>query len=131
MDRVIVNEEFTDNRRRMVPGSEDSRGGPTPTPKGGRRKTSPRDMRQPTDLMRSRRVGLRRTTCLDCGAVKDQGVCRHAAWCPAETYKAWNREARTQRGGPKDGKPFTEWACETTGPMLPKETSAETGWKDC
>jgi hypothetical protein len=38
----------------------------------------------PRDLARSRRVGLSRTVCADCRAVKDEGYCQHENWCLGE-----------------------------------------------
>lgn len=75
-----------------------------------------RDMRMPMDLSRSRRVGLSRTACGFCGAVKDQGVCHHAVGCVGS-------EAEVIVNAPD-----LRWTAETTGPMAPNETSAEVGW---
>lgn len=72
----------------------------------GQRSLSPRDYRMPTDLTRSRRVGLSRTVCVNCAAVKDQGLCRHASDCDAPG----------------------EWMKLTTGPLRPDQTSKDVGW---
>lgn len=72
---------------------------------------STRDYRMPTDLARSRRVGLSRTICIDCGAIKDQGRATHAADCLVGVH------------GP------AAWLREVTGPMSPNETSADVGWR--
>lgn len=75
------------------------------------KKMQTRDYRMPVDLARSRRVGLTRTVCPMCFAVRDQGFTQHERWCPAAV--AADRP---------------DWKKETTGPMLPNETSADVGW---
>ena len=74
-----------------------------------------RDMRMPVDLTRSRKVGLSRTRCYDCQAVKDQGVCRHTKSCSVRIYG--------------NQMPVSGFVRETTGPMASNETSAEVGWR--
>jgi hypothetical protein len=80
--------------------------GPVPTPRGGGRKRSAKDMRVPMDLTRSRKVGLTRIVCSSCGAAYDQGYCRHN---PADHTHAHKVVIKT-------------------GPMKPDQTSTETGW---
>lgn len=36
---------------------------------------------EPVDLARSRRVGLSRFTCVECGATKNEGFAHHPSWC--------------------------------------------------
>lgn len=54
-----------------------------------------RGMRTPHDLYRSRRVGLVRESCPECGAIHDQGFTRHEGSCSyaVETCRPdWKRE---------------------------------------
>jgi hypothetical protein len=71
-----------------------------PAPEGG---LTARSQRTPVDLTRSRRVGLSRTVCADCGATKDQGKTSHTLACslPGE----WVRE----RTGPLYNGEFSTW----------------------
>lgn len=85
----------------------DASRGPVPTPRGGGRKSSARQMRVPVDLTRSRRVGLSADACVVCGAHKDQGYVHHALACGTHG----------------------EFVRATTGPMGPNETSLDTGWQ--
>jgi hypothetical protein len=87
----------------------DASRGPVPTPRGGGRKTSARQMRVPVDLGRSRRSGLRRTVCVFCNATVDQGYAHHTLGCPVGST---DDARRTQR----------------TGPLAPDQTSVDTGW---
>lgn len=75
-----------------------------------------RDMRMPTDLTRSRRVGLRRTTCAMCHAVNHEGVTQHAYHCPVVISSVDSNPAPLRR-------------IETTGPMEADKTSADVGWR--
>lgn len=56
---------------------------------------SGRGNRTPKDLYRSRRVGLVRSACPECGAIHDQGFTVHEGTCSyaVETYRPeWKRE---------------------------------------
>lgn len=62
----------------------------------------------PRDLERSRRVGLSRIVCSDCGGVRDQGHLHHEAGCEAD---------------------YTLLVRQTTGPLAANQTAADVGWK--
>lgn len=68
----------------------------------------------PRDLFRSRRIGLSRTVCMICGAIRDQGLTFHKPGCTAEA-------CCDQFGTPR-------WRRESTGPIDRDETSRDTGW---
>ena len=69
----------------------------------------------PRDLFRSRRIGLSRTVCTVCNAVRDQGMTHHQSGCNVA-------EAHERFGTPK-------WRRETTGPIENNQTSRDTGWR--
>lgn len=64
---------------------------------------SNRSQRTPVDLTRSRRVGLSRTVCADCGAERGESSISHSLKCRLPG----------------------EWVRERTGPLAPAEVS---GW---
>jgi hypothetical protein len=68
----------------------------------------------PRDLTRSRRVGLSRTVCTVCGAIKDQRRTFHKPGCNVHA-------AAEQFNTPR-------WRRERTGPIANNATSRDTGW---
>jgi len=70
--------------------------------------------RGPRDLNRSRRIGLSRTVCTVCGAIRDQGLTLHKPGCTADELE---REFDTPK-----------WRREETDPIPKNMTSKHTGW---
>lgn len=95
---------------RHVPGDSDTVGNDATGPGN----PNPLIPKGPRDLHRSRRIGLSRTVCTVCGAIKDQGLTFHKPGCNVDA-------AAEQFGTPK-------WRRETTGPIAVNQTSRDTGW---
>lgn len=88
----------------------------------------------PRDLARSRRVGLSRTVCVDCGAVKDQGYCKHAPGCWTSDDEGSTRRFVRETTGPLDNASPIMRIFERRGQAWMTleggaSTAAEAGWK--
>lgn len=95
---------------RHVPGDSDT----SAEGLGGPGNPNPLVPKGPRDLTRSRRVGLSRTVCTVCGAIRDQGRTFHKSGCNVDA-------AHAEYGTPK-------WRREVTGPIETRQTSRDTGW---
>jgi hypothetical protein len=81
---------------------------------GGPGNPNPLVPKGPRELTRSRRIGLSRTVCTVCGAIRDQGLTLHKPGCTVD-------DDAVKFDTPK-------WRRETTGPLDRNQTSRDTGW---